>query len=454
MVFSFIQRFFSVLFAFLVALCTNTPAAERRTEPVFTGSFLQSWYSSQFNDEQWENEIAQMKKDGIEHLIIQSVAEKNLLSTGGKWTVYYDIDLPEFKDADFGPNVVEKTLKALKGTGIKVYIGLSLFEDFWYQGGFTDQYEECCRISASLVRDIYSRYGEEYKDTIAGFYFTPEFSNIIWESASAITMSKGVNIIIDEMNKVCPDLPLVMSPFYTNYLTLGTVDAVGFWSKLITYINFRDGDIIAPQDAVGAAFTNIDELEKNWKMYRALIDNADADIKLWANCESFKLAREKSIISGIGLPPATENTLSVPATMDRFAYQLDVASYYCDNIITFSYNHYLCENAVDSRFIEAYRQYVANGYEVEKECPVLSDEFTAKTTDEGVSLSWEKAVDNMDIAYYRITKNGKFLVRHECMYGDGILAYTDTEGKATDKYVITAYDTSGNASNSVAASFK
>ena len=75
-------------------------------------------------------------------------------------------------------------------------------------------------------------------------------------------------------------------------------------------------------------------------MYRTAVDTADKDIKLWANCENFTLARGKSIISGIFVPPATLNVNSVPCTIDRFANQLDIASEYCDNIITFSYNHY------------------------------------------------------------------------------------------------------------------
>lgn len=450
MIFSFIKRFISVVLTLIVAAFSGTVTPERRCEPVFTGTFLQSWLACQWDDEQWENEIAEMKKDGIKYLILQSVADKSSATAGGKWTTYYDADIPEFSDADKGANVVEATLKACKGTGIQVFMGLCVFDDFWYIGGFGSQYKECCEVSAALVKDIYARYGEEYADTLAGFYFTPEFSNIIMDSASAIQLSNGLNTVIDAMNTSCPELPLMLSPFSTNYLTLGTVDAAAFWSRIITRTSFRDGDIIAPQDAVGAAFSEVDDLEKNWQMFRSLVDSADVDIKLWANCESFTLAREKTIISGIALPNATENTTSVPVTMDRFSYQLDVASRYCDNIITFSYNHYLSENQVDSRFVEAYRTYIENGYEVEKNAPSKVPDFSAVQGD-GVALTWESATDDAGIAYYRITKNGDFLVRIECMYGEPELSYIDSNGKAGDKYAITAYDTSGNASQTVEA---
>lgn len=447
MFFSLIQRFFSVLFALIISLGSNAALPERRIDPVFTGSFLQSWLAASWDSERWEQEVNQMKEDGIEHLIIQSVADKASGSSGGEWTVYYDIDIPEFENAQFGENVVEAALKALSGSGIKVYIGLACFDDFWYTGGFSKQYNECCTVSAKLLKDICENYCDEYKDTLCGFYFTPEFSNIIWDSASAKMMSKGLNTVIDVMNTYCPTLPIILSPFSTNYLSLGTVDAVAFWSKIVTYTSFRDGDILAPQDAVGAAFTSVDDLQKNWKIFRTVVDSADVDLKLWANCESFTLYRESSIISGIAVPDATENKMSVPATMDRFSYQLDIASRYCDNIITFSYNHYLSPNEVDSRFIEAYRKYIANGYEVEKNEPSAPQVFEKSLNADGlVVLSWSKALDDSDIAYYRITKNGKFLTRVECMYGDGELTFTDSTSSLGDEYIITAYDTSGNAS--------
>lgn len=451
MSFSFVKRLIAVLMAIISALISGGNTPERKTDPVFTGTFLQSWPGAHWDESRWKLETDEMKRDGIEYLIIQSIADKAKESDGGKWTLYYDSDLPEFADADIGPNFVESALRACKGTGIKVIVGLTIFEDFWLQAGFTKQYIESCRISASLAKEIYARYGEEYSDTLFGFYFTPELCNNVLNTASVAQLSKGLNIVLDEMTASCGDLPLVMSPYQTNYLTIGTIDTASFWAKIFTRCHFRNGDIIAPQDAVGANFTEIEDLEKNWKMFRTLVDGADVELKLWANCESFSIARTKSIISGIALPNATENTQNVPAPMNRFAYQLDIASRYCDNIITFSYNHYLSPNQVDHAFIDAYRKYIANGFNTEKNAPDAPDNFKSVVENDGAVLTWTSALDDTGIAYYRITKNGEFLTRIECMYGEPELCFTDPSGKSSDKYVITAYDTSGNISDAVTA---
>lgn len=451
MVFSVVKKFFSVLVALITLVCSGSAMPERRTDPVFTGTFLQPWLAAYWSKDEWKSEIEEMKRDGIEYLIIQNVADKTQKKVGGEWTVYYDGEIDGLSDAQKEPDIVKAALDACKGSGIKVMIGLAVFGDFWYQGAFTKQYDECCRISAELVKDIYKRYGEEYKDTLFGFYFTPEFSNIVWDSASALLLSKGLNVILDEMSASCGDLPLAMSPYVTNYLTLGKVDMIAFWSKIFSYSRFRDGDIIAPQDAVGAKFTKTSELERNWKMFRTLVDNSEAKLKLWANCESFSIARAKTIISGIAEPDATENKVSVPAGMDRFALQLDVASRYCDNIITFSYNHYLSENQVAPQFVEAYRTYIKNGYVPETNAPSDPSDFKKAQTEGGISLTWNEAKDDVGIAYYRITKNGKFLSRIECIYNDTELSFVDESGKLSDEYVITACDTSGNLSAPVTA---
>ncbi len=451
MVFSFVKKFLAVFVALLTLASGTAATPERRTEPIFSGTFLQPWLGVQWSDEDWKAEIEEMKQDGIEYLIIQNVADKTQKKAGGEWTVYFDTELKQLENANKEPNIVEAALRACKGTGIKVMIGLAVFEDFWYRGAFTTQYSECCKISAALAKEIYEKYGEEYKDTLCAFYFTPEFSNIVWDSASALLLSKGLNVLLDEMNKSCGNLPLAMSPYVTNYLTFGKIDMIAFWSKIFSYTHFRDGDIVAPQDAVGAGFVKAAELERNWKMFRTLVDNCGAKLKLWANCESFSIARAKSAISGIAVPNETENKVSVPACMDRFALQLDIASRYCDNIITFSYNHYLSKNQVASQFIEAYRTYVKNGFAAETNAPQNPTDFLKTQGENGIVLTWGEATDDIGIAYYRITKNGKFLSRIECIYNEPELSFTDESGNLSDVYVITACDTSGNFSSSVTA---
>ena len=124
--------------------------------------------------------------------------------------------------------------------------------------------------------------------------------------------------------------------------------------------------------------------------------------------------------------------------------QMDIASRYAENIITFSYNHYYSPDYANSGFIETYYDYIANGYVLETEAPTAPENITVTATDEGNLLTWDAAEDNIGIAYYRIEKDGKFLARVDLVNGDEALEYLDTGAKG--EYSIVACDCAGNFS--------
>ena len=186
-------------------------------------------------------------------------------------------------------------------------------------------------------------------------------------------------------------------------------------------------------------------------MYAQAVKAANADIRLWANCENFTLSFADTAFDGILTRPATENTQVVTATLDRFVRQMQAASLYAENIITFSYNHYFSPELVNPIFIETYLDYLKNGHKLESEAPSAVENFKKSSAENGVSLSWDAASDNFGIAYYRIEKNGEFFARVEMCFDSPKLALTDESGKISDSYVITAFDAAGNASASSAA---
>ena len=127
--------------------------------------------------------------------------------------------------------------------------------------------------------------------------------------------------------------------------------------------------------------------------------------------------------------------------------QMDVASRYCENIITFSYSHYYSPNLVKSMYIETYRDYVENGYVLETQKPTSPAAATAVSDENGVTLSWEASEDNFGIAYYRVCKNGEFFTRIENYKWDYPLTVTDSAGTADDTYTVVAVDAAGNSSD-------
>ena len=405
--FKLIPKIISAVMAFIISLMPiGSGKPQQKCSPEFSGTFLQSWMSSSWDDARWQTEIDNMRQAGVKYLILQDVANKAYKSSGGGWTVYYDTDLAVFEDAAKAPDVIEAALRNCKGTDIKVFVGLAMFDDFWTEGAMTGQYAEMCAVAADMAEEIYGKYYSRYSENFYGWYFTPEFNNILTCQVNIGGMCRGLNEIIARIDALNPSLPLL-------------------W--------IREKD-----------------LEMTWKLYSEAVKTADADIRLWANCENFTLAFADTAIDGILTRPATENTEAVPATLDRFTRQMKTAAKYAENIITFSYNHYYSPELVSPAYIETYLDYVKNGYVLEGEAPVMGG-FRKSAVDGGVSLDWDAASDNFGIAYYRIEKNGKFLTRIETCYSSPELVYADIGGSVGDEYTITAYDAAGNVSAAVTA---
>ncbi len=424
-------KIISAVLALVMALL-STAMPERKCDPIYTGTFLQSWMSCYWTEDRWNEEVENMENAGIKYLVLQDTA--NLLDDG-TWEVFYDSDLDVFADAQYIQDVIDSALNACEGTDIQVFAGLAMFNAWWITAGISADYSVVCEVMADMVSEISKKYANH--DNFYGFYFTPEISNTVNMDLTLNSIIKGVNTVIDAVPE---DIPMMLSPYFSNYLSLSSVlTAEVSWTKLINKIHFRDGDILAPQDAVGAQWIKEKDLNKVWKMYRTAVDTADVDLKLWANCENFTLARADGIGSGIISPPATLNESSVPCTIDRLARQLDIASRYAENIVTFSYNHYHSPSYVNPAFEKAYLDYIANGYVVETEKPTAPENLK---NDNGM-LTWTASQDNIGISHYLIYRNKKAVAFIE---SQNALEYTVTDNA---KYSIEAVDTAGNVSERV-----
>lgn len=419
---------------------------EVKCDPVFTGTFLQSWYSCTWDDARWQAEIKAMKQAGIKYLILQDTAEKASRSDG-KWTLYYNSKLKEFSGATVSDiDVIEAALRNCSGKGIKVFVGLSMFDDFWTEGANTLQYKKICKVAADMAEEIYGKYHADYADAFGGWYFPPEINNMPICQMNIYGICSGLNTLIERIDAIDSSIPLMLSPFNSDYLSMGKDISAFDWQQFFRYTNLRDGDIFAPQDAVGAGWTKEENLRKNWEMYRKAVNSDDADVQLWANCENFVSNIEDSFGSGVITRPATENTETVTATLDRFVNQLKIASEYCDNIITFSYNHYFSPYAVSPIYIETYKDYLSNGFVLESNAPGKITNCYKGQYDENVLLTWDEPEDDFGIAYYKIFKDGVLLTRVECCYGLDYTQYYDWNADVSAEYSIIAYDAAGNAS--------
>ena len=445
-----LTKMISAVTAFVIMMLPwNTSVQEKKCKPEFTGTFIQSWMTCIWDEERWAEEAENMKKAGIEYLVLQSLADKGYKKNGGQWNVYYHTDVEALKDAVFGGDCLEPALKACQNAGIKVFVGLSMFDDFWSEAGIGSLYQDVCRIAGDMMEDIYNKYGEKYNDTLYGWYYTPEISNGFLCQFTLDGIIKGINHIISRINEVDASKPLLMSPFYSEYIATDPVTTLCSYVRFFNKVNFRDGDIFAPQDAIGAKWTREKSLEMTWKMYKAAFDTCDADIKLWANCENFDGAIASEILGGALSPKITENKSNITVTLDRFVRQMDIASRYAENIITFSYNHYYSPSYVNPAFINTYYDYVENSYVLENEAPKAPENINKVQSEKGIELTWDEAEDNFGIAYYRLEKDGKFLGRVDKYYGWEENSFTDENGNLSNIYTIEAVDAAGNSTGKI-----
>ncbi len=425
---------FKIISAVLALIMTLLSPAmpQRKCDPVYTGTFLQSWMSCYWTEDRWAEEVDNMENAGIKYLILQDTA--NLLDDG-TWEVFYNSDLDIFKNAEYIRDVIDSALKACEGTDIQIFAGLAMFNDWWITAGISADYSVVCSVMADMVTEITEKYGDH--NNFYGFYFTPEISNAVNMDITLNSIIKGVNTVIDAVPE---DIPIMLSPYFTNYLSLSSVlTAEASWTKFINRVHFRDGDILAPQDAVGAQWIKEKDLKKVWKMYSVAVEKADVNLRLWANCENFTLARADGLGSGLITPPATLNESSVPCTIDRFTRQMEIASHYAENIITFSYNHYHSPSYVNPAFEKAYLDYIENGFTVETEKPTAPSNLHNNNG----TLTWEASQDNMGISHYLIYRNKKAVAFIE---GQNTLEYVIADNGT---YSIEAIDVSGNVSERV-----
>ncbi len=453
-----LKKIIAFIISFIISLTPFAAQPVQKCEPAFSGTFLQIWMSSTWDDERWQTEIAAMKEAGVEYLILQDTAEKSSMLSGGSWTVYYPSSCSAFGGAGVNGDAVEAALRNCSGTGIKIFIGLAMFEDWWYLGAVGSEYKNICELSAQMAEEIYNSYHSRYPDTFYGWYFTPEINNMPPVKLSISSVADGLNIILDKMTSLNADMPLLISPYFTEYISIpAAVSALPMWITFFEKTNLRDGDIFCPQDAIGAKWVDESNLEKLWKMYYQAVESCDRDIHLWANCENFTSSIADSAVDGIFTPSATENTQMVTSTLDRFTWQMKTASYYAENIITFSYNHYFSPALVSDIYQKTYIDYLNNGYELETQAPTAPSELSVRKTDDGISLSWKESTDNFGISYYRILRDGEFLSRVE-FNGAAVPTFyldTDTAGLSGEvTYSVTAYDAAGNSSSSTEAALQ
>lgn len=418
---------FLFLWAFLLTSCTNSggavqdssqepeekPADQDSQTPasaVFQGTFLQHWITVRWDDARWDAEMAVLKEAGLPYLIYTPV-----------------------KDGDAAADYtsLERCLKSAQKQGIKVFVGPNHHEDWWSKGRQSSWLTARMQEGNEIVSQIVSRFGTSYSGTLHGWYWDWEIDNANWNTADAKSvLVQALNTTLDALPE---GMPLLFSPFANP--TLGSAADYGkFWKELLPQVHFRSGDILAPQDGVGASGLAVSGLKGWFYQYKQAVESVQG-LQLWGNVETF-----------CQYSFSWQNYFA-SAPFGRVIDQIKALTPYVQQVICFAYPHYFSPNQVSEKYHAAYKEYVKSG--TIPTCPVPKAVSSAtKEVGTGVALNWALPTrDNAD--GFAIYKNGSVYVKLQVTPGLFPGSFFDYNGKSSDTYQIATYNFLGEESAKV-----
>jgi len=317
------------------------------SEYKFTSSFIQNWYCRDWTKERWIAEFNAAKDVGFESLILQSTYdivrgecsdEDNKKNPSAypntqSFCMFLSEKEATYHSGQNGGDALEIALEAAKSTGMKLWLG-TVNDDMWwnYGWGIPDSYFEewsttNAQLSASLITEMWQEYGEDYGNQIAGWYYTNEIWNIdvacngTDNGEYVRIIGDNINASVSAINQVCPDKPLLISPFYNTDIS-SPEQFGGFIGNIIDTAEIRTIDIYACQDGGGREYSA--DVIREWAI--AQKKAIDGRMQFWINNECF----DKEY-----------NPKSIDKLREIYYATADIV----ENNIIFSWNHYYASDA-------------------------------------------------------------------------------------------------------------
>lgn len=393
----------------------------------FGSTFIEGWLANDFSEEQWTTTIDEWKAVGITSVII---GETCVREASGEINTFYASELVNAsenaaKGGKMHYDSVDKILSHCQSAGIKCFVSMGTDSSFWKinicrhdsaDGSGREGFIASTQEMLPYMSELYEKYAAKYPDAFYGWYFTPEISNSAdYEDTAKLefgveTLSRVLDIYIDEINRLDDDMPLMLSPYVNikeeaTWCTHDPAVLSGFWQSVMERAAFRRGDILAPQDSVGAGGMQLEQLAQWTRAYRTAVDNAGKGMELWSNAESFRFYLDCEDRSWAEL---TQSAFT--ATLIQ---QLELAEPYVDNFTSCSFATYYNTVSAGSGFFNSYMHYLRYGV-TDAQPPESPTQFTADT----VMLSGEEkpallvgfsgASDNFGIARAEIYVDDAF----------------------------------------------
>ena len=412
-----------LLFAILCLYGCSTKETKKNDEayPTVCGSFVQDWLVRNWSDDRWDQEFKDLKEAGMEYLIFSPALHTD---NNGNVRALYPSSL-----TDNSNDLYEICLRNAQKNGFKIYISLNFHERWWQFDYLPEWLYEQMDIGNHVADELIKQYKDRYGETMYGWYWVWEVDNLNWNRyGSRETLARAMNINRDHLASVTPDMPFMLSPF-VNYRVGNSEVNRQLWEEVINRVNFREGDIFAPQDCVGAGGLTIEMLPEWFNKLKSVVD-AKPGLLFWSNVEIF------------------DQRFWTSATADRFVKQMEQVQPYVSNMITFAYSHYYSPLNVNRKFHEAYLHYCRHGVLPEVIVPPLVTNVIVETQNDGQNvLKWDAPHNTTNLLGYRIYKDGIQTGEILCGNDDNCKnTFTDKDGSRSSVYTVSAFNVIGDES--------
>ena len=335
------KRIIAGLLALPLLLTSAEASALPEQSPLFEASFLQGWYCRDWTASQWQTEFADMMAAGFRSVIIQSAVDLTYAQTDAA-ARKTDIGSYQLTDSaallptalvpgSEGQQALGSALRAAKETGLTVWIGTVSDSRWWNYGwgepesDLTAWSEQNAAQCSTLIREIWEQFGGEFNEQIAGFYYNNEIWNFSTESDTyAAVIGQNIRKMLDAAESLCPEKPLMISPFFNRDLTDSAAYA-DLWRAIASYAKFRSYDVFAHQDGGGRDYDS--DTIREWA--DALHGAVGGQMRFWINNETF----------------GTDSGAKAPEKL-RESY---LATSQAEKHILFSWNHYY-HGTLDAEF--------------------------------------------------------------------------------------------------------
>lgn len=383
------------------------------------GSFIQPHLFEKWDDNRWQTEFNDLRQAGMDFIIFMHTVHTDKDDVP---RAVYPTSIPTVKP--YEKDLLEDCLRNARQANFKVFVGLNFDEKWWnLKPDSVAWLIEDLKQGNDIAAEIVKRYKTRYPETLHGWYWVWEIEpSMCKEQQSKELLVQGLNINLDFLKRLTPDMPVLISPFMNH--KLGSSDnCTQVWQYVLNNAHFKDGDIFAPQDCIGSGFLNVDVVEEWFEKLKGIVPEKP-HIQFWGNIEMF------------------DQRFWTVAPVGRIIKQIELLKPFVSGYISFAYSHYYSPQLKNPAIHQAYVSYVRSGKMPRTSTPPAVKEIY--TDPKNRIITWNP-VKKKELMGYHIYKDGT-LVADLQLNHDGFCKcqwnYTDNNGK----YEVASYNVWGTES--------